>query len=61
MGQLGLLRWRLCLASGFRLLPSHFQLLASGFWHPAQHGFHLGTRMSGTLAPTLCWGFPFIL
>jgi hypothetical protein len=48
-------------ASGSRLLPSHFQLLASGFWHPAQHGFHSGIRTSGRLAPTLCWGFPFIL
>jgi hypothetical protein len=41
--------------------PGSQKLLASGFWHPAQHGFHLDTRTSGTLAPTLCWGFPFIL
>jgi hypothetical protein len=41
--------------------PGSQKLLASGFWHPAQHGFHLGTRTSGTLAPTLCWGFRFIL
>jgi hypothetical protein len=48
-------------ASGSRLLPSHFQLLASGFWHPARHGFHSGIRTSGTLAPYTSLGLSVYL